>query len=384
MERIPQSVAYRVALKAYLSTDHVSAATGKTLAVKISKNGGAFGNPNAGATNATEISNGWYYVDLDTTDTGTAGPLLVRATASGVDDVEAQPFSVVNAHHAGFDALPNAAAEASGGLPTLSAAQAANGTINANVHRWLTGTPNALQSGRVDSYLGAVANGVITAASFAANALDAVWSTATRLLTAGTNIVLAKGTGLTGLNDLDAAGVRAAVGLASANLDTQLGNTFARIGAPAGASVSADIAAVKAVDDAVKAKTDNLPSDPADASDISAAFGIVNGNLSTIAGYIDTEVAAIKAKTDNLPANPAAVTDIPTAIENADALLKRDWTAVSGEAARSVLNALRWLRNKWTISAGTLSVMKEDDTTEAWNGAVTNTAADAVSQIDPS
>jgi hypothetical protein len=80
-------------------------------------------------------------------------------------------------------ALPNAAAEASGGLPTLSAAQASNGTINANVHRWLTGTPNALQSGRVDSYLGAAAAGVIAAATFAANALDAVWSTAARTLT---------------------------------------------------------------------------------------------------------------------------------------------------------------------------------------------------------
>ncbi|TIL79325.1 MAG: hypothetical protein E5Y89_12845, partial [Mesorhizobium sp.] len=66
------------------------------------------------------------------------------------------------------------------------------------------------------------AAGAITAAKFAANALDAVWSTATRVLTAGTNIVLAKGTGVTGFNDLDAAGVRGAVGMASANLDTQL------------------------------------------------------------------------------------------------------------------------------------------------------------------
>ncbi len=76
---------------------------------------------------------------------------------------------------------------------------------------------------RVDSYLGAVAAGVIAAASFAANALDAVWSTTTRLLTAGTNIALAKGTGVTGFNDLDAASVRSAVGMSSANLDTQLG-----------------------------------------------------------------------------------------------------------------------------------------------------------------
>lgn len=74
---------------------------------------------------------------------------------------------------------------------------------------------------------------------------------------------------------LDAAGVRTAVGLASANLDTQIA--------------------------AVSTKTANLPSDPADASDIAASFSTVNSTLATIAGYIDTEVAAIKAKTDALP-----------------------------------------------------------------------------------
>src|SRR6266849_4014368 len=52
--------------------------------------------------------------------------------------------------------------------------------------------------------------------------------------------------------------------------------------------------------------------------------------------------------------------DVPTAIENADALLKRDMSAVTGESARSPLNALRWLRNKWTIVTGTLTVYKED------------------------
>lgn len=83
--------------------------------------------------------------------------------------------------------------------------------------------PAALVSGRIDSHVGSVADAVLTAAKFAAGAFDAVWSVAVRVLTAGTNIVLAKGTGVTGFNDLDAAGVRSAVGLASANLDTQLG-----------------------------------------------------------------------------------------------------------------------------------------------------------------
>lgn len=82
---------------------------------------------------------------------------------------------------------------------------------------------------------------------------------------------------------------------------------------------------------AIKAKTDNLPSDPADASDIAASFSTVNSTLATISAYIDTEVSAIKAKTDNLPADPAdqsaveaaisaAIATVPTAAQNADAV----------------------------------------------------------------
>lgn len=51
---------------------------------------------------------------------------------------------------------------------------------------------------------------------------------------------------------------------------------------------------------AIKAKTDNLPTDPADASDIAASFSTINSTLATIAGYVDTEVAAIKVVTDRL------------------------------------------------------------------------------------
>ena len=65
---------------------------------------------------------------------------------------------------------------------------------------------------------------------------------------------------------------------------------------------------------AIKTKTDNLPSDPADASDISASFSAVNSSLSSISGYIDTEVSAIKAKTDNLPSDPADQSAVESAI----------------------------------------------------------------------
>jgi hypothetical protein len=60
-----------------------------------------------------------------------------------------------------------------------------------------------------------IATDAITAAKIAADAGTeigtAVWATTTRLLTAGTNIALAKGTGVTGFNDLSAAQVNAEV-----------------------------------------------------------------------------------------------------------------------------------------------------------------------------
>lgn len=116
-ERIPQSIARKVVFIAYLSSDHLTPATGKTIAITISKNVGAFGNPNAGATNATEIANGWYYYSADTTDTGTAGMLLVNGAGTGVDQVSIG-YDVVNANTGELAALPNTAVTTNGSLLT--------------------------------------------------------------------------------------------------------------------------------------------------------------------------------------------------------------------------------------------------------------------------
>lgn len=58
----------------------------------------------------------------------------------------------------------------------------------------------------------------------------------------------------------------------------------------------------------------------------------------------------------------------------ADALLKRDMSAVTGEASRSFLNCLRFIRNKWSISSSTITVTKEDDTTPAWTATLSTDA----------
>ena len=153
---------------------------------------------------------------------------------------------------------------------------------------------------------------------------------------------------------------------------------------------AAKTAATQSSVDAVAAKTVNLPSDPADQSLIieatDAILTAVNTRLAT-AGYTAPDnagIAAIKLKTDLIPAAPAAVGDIPTASENVVEYLTHDLATVTGEADRSVLNALRILRNKWSVADGTLTVTKENDTDAAWTALVsTDAAADPITGSDP-
>lgn len=134
MFTVPQSTAWNAPLQAYLSSDHVSNATGKTIAITISKNGGAYANPSGGATNATEIANGSYYVGLTTTDTNTLGPLFIRGSVATVDDV-ILIVNVVKATNGGLTALPDTAV-----------------TTNASLLTSGTGTDQlSVASGRIDA-----------------------------------------------------------------------------------------------------------------------------------------------------------------------------------------------------------------------------------------
>lgn len=170
------------------------------------------------------------------------------------------------------------------------------------------------------------------------------------------------------------------------------GDIYARLGAPAGASMSADIAAIKSQTAAIETDT---------GTDIPAS-------LTTIDDFLDTEIAAIKAKTDLIPAAPASTTNITSAAgitlatggvgtgdidstalnEIADAVLDRVMSAGADSGgnnttARTVRQALRTLRNKVTNAAGTLTVYKEDDTTTSFTAATATTAGDPISSIDP-
>lgn len=102
---------------------------------------------------------------------------------------------------------------------------------------------------------------------------------------------------------------------------------------------------------------------------LDAAIAVIDANVDLILADTSTDGVAISAAVAN---------------EIADALLNRDMSAVADTTARSPLNALRLLRNKYSVSGSTLTVTKEDDTTSAWTSALTTDAtADPVTGSDP-
>lgn len=85
MALLRQSTAYTRLFKLISSIDHISAKTGVTATVNLSKAGGTFG---AAAGSVSEIANGWYQVSLTTVDTNTLGDLAYYITGSGADDTD--------------------------------------------------------------------------------------------------------------------------------------------------------------------------------------------------------------------------------------------------------------------------------------------------------
>jgi hypothetical protein len=256
--------------------------------------------------------------------------------------VSYNPFDAVRL---GLTALPNAAAEASGGLYTRGAgagqlSQSANGELGiATLAKTLTTyTGNTVQTGDAYARLGAPA-GASQAADIAAVKVDTAavkvqtdkltftvsnqvdsnvldWKSATAPAMTGDAFarIGAAGVSLSAIPDL--AGVTTLLSRLSAAragyLDNVNNSALASTVAQTGdvyPKVDTEVATLLTAAAAIQAKTDNLPSDPADASDVAAALASLASTLATIASYIDTEVAAIKAKTDSLTFTAAGQVD---------------------------------------------------------------------------
>jgi hypothetical protein len=177
------------------SSDHITGKPGLSPTVTISKDGGAFGSPSGAVT---ELANGWYALAGNATDRNTLGELVVHAEATGADPVDERYEIVV------YDPFVRVAA---------------------NTEQWNGGAlPTAFAASNMPTF----------PANFATLSID----TSGRVTYVNTA-------------PLDASGVRSAVGLAAANLDTQLGG--------------------------IAAKTINLPASPASDGNVSAVGAAVLG-----------------------------------------------------------------------------------------------------------
>ena len=285
-----------------------------------------------------------------------------------------------------------------------------------DLYEWLSGTPLALSSSRPPVQIGGLdadvvqnshlADNLIAAEQFAADAITAA-KIAAGAIDAATFAADVDAEILSYIVD-DATRIDASA-LNTATVTTVpaiLDDTDLIDDATSGlAKIATDVAAVL-VDTAttLQGELDGIQADTEDiqtrlpaalvSGRIDASVGAMAADVMTAAAAaadLGTELAtAVWASgTRTLTALGAGVIASGTIVSDelnniADALLKRDWTAVTGEASRSALNALRFLRNKFVISSGTLSVKEEDDTTEAWNATVTTGARDAITEVDPS
>lgn len=424
----------RVLFKAHLTgTD--TPATGKTIAVTLSKNGAAFGNPNAGASNATEIGSGWYYFAPAAEDRDTLGPVVWRGTEGTIDPAETEEL-VVDAVRLGLTALPNAAAGAVGGIPlpiwsgtldavTDSTVEFPTGygvSIEAQILVEITEPGAHFGKSRYASYSGA--GDVWT--------VDKAWNADGETTPTGTPTARAFSVPANPSTNLPPVDV---VNWKGSTAPAMTGDAFARLGAPAGASIAADLLVIDNLVDDLETRLTAARAGYLD--NLSAGAVAQASALATVAGYLDTEIAAILVIAQRLDtaleldgavyrftvnaleqaptggsaptvtqirqeidanstqlaailalldteiaAIQAAVAAVPTAAQNADVLLGRN-IAGGSSTGRTVTSALRRLRNRVAIAAGTMTVYQEDDTTSDHTAAVTTASGNPISEINP-
>lgn len=178
------------------------------------------------------------------------------------------------------------------------------------------------------------------------------------------------------------------------DVETDTADIQSKIGTPAGASVSADVAAVKfdtaaiLVDtgtDGVVVAAGSKTGYSLSSSQTFDLTGNITGNLSGSVGSLTTnnDKTGYSLASGGVGSGAIASAELNTI---ADAILDRNMatgTDSGSTTVRTVRQALRVMRNRVAISAGTATIYKEDDATSSWTAAVTTTAGDPISAVDP-
>lgn len=284
-----KSAAARVVGRGYLSADHISTATGLDPVITISKNGGNFANPAAGASVMTEIeSTGWYYFALGTGDVDTLGPLIIRGTHATMDNIEVACQVVETVTAANLTQINGEAQTAT--LDTIKADAAA---VKVQTDKMAFTVANQVDSNVITK----------TGFSLSATGADLILKTSTFAVALAAAINELATYGLTALNTLlVTTGIKAAT-----------------TAAPADMALNSTVAKDATVSKPGTAQTITAPADMALNSTVAKST-----DLATVAGYLDTEIAAIISelakvpKSDsNVSLNATALAAIKTALEAA-------------------------------------------------------------------
>lgn len=237
MATLKQSTTYTRMFLLVQAADHISGLTGATAAVTLSKAGGTFGA--AGGT-VTEVANGWYKIVLTTTDTATLGDLAFHITATSGDPTDF--VDQVTANILG-DTLPANLTQVNAHSVTDTASGVLD--VNAKNHGGTAQTGRDIGAsvllssgsgtGQISLSAGKVAEVVLvdTLTTYTGNTVQTGDSYARLGAPAGAS------------HAADVAAVKSDTGTILTDVNTGAGAIYNRIGAPVGASISADIAAVK-------------------------------------------------------------------------------------------------------------------------------------------
>lgn len=308
--------------------------------VILSKNGQT-GAAKSDVTACAHAEDGMYNCELDATDTNTVGQLTIGVHEAGSLFVR-HDFQVIeeNVYDAWF------AASAAAGTDLASVLTDTGTSIPALL-------PAALVGGRIDANVGAISADA-TAADNAEAFFDGTGY-------AGTGNVIPTVTTLTGHT-------------------AQTGDNYARLGAPAGASVSADIATVDSNVDAVLVDTGTT---------LPATLGSPVADLATDIAGVQTDTTAIVADTNELQTdwanggrldllldataleatvaalNDLSAADVNTQVDAAWTTQMADSVATDGTIStrEQALYALMQILTERVISGTTLTINKVDGST---------------------
>lgn len=240
--------------------------------------------------------------------------------------------------------------------------------------------PAALVSGRIDASVGAMAANTLTASALATDAVTEIQSGLSTVTTAQVNSEVDTALADIGLDHIVAAAV-AGADVVDNSIIAKLVSKSATADWDSYTNTTDALEALRDRGDSAWITATGFST--LDAAGVRSAVGLSSANLDTqlaaLAAYVDTEVAAIKAKTDNLPAAPAATGDIPTVSQIWSTALTEAYrsTGATGTAAQLLYELIAHL-GEASISGTTKTLKKLDGSTTAktytLNDATTPTA----------